>query len=182
MYNKKNLKPSTPVKKAYVDNKALFEDIRDNYYPLVIEWRAAGRPGNPPPVTDHMSKAIFLIATNFCLHRKYYNLKPIHEDLAAYACLVVLKYIHNFNPEKYDKPFAYITMIVNNAFLQYLKKESKNNKAKTAALHQMAFDQMMAQEDIESSYIDLVSDKIGRDKMEDEVFDKANEEFNQRNS
>jgi len=173
-----------PVKKTtkiYVDNKALYENIRDVYYPLVKEWRAEGRPGNPPPITDHMAKAIFLISKNFCLYRKFYHLRHIHDDLASYASLTVMKYIHNFNPDKYDKPFAYITRIVNNAFLQYLKQESKNNKAKTVAAQQMLFDQMM-NEDPENSYVELLTGKIESDKMEDERFEKNNEEFKKRHA
>lgn len=180
MTQKEFIKSPAP-KRQYVDNQALFEDIRDNYYPLVKEWKKAGKKGNPPPVTDYMGKAIYDIAQNFCLHRKYYRLKYIHEDMALYACLTVIKYIHNFNPDKYNKPFAYITMIVNNSFLQYLKRESKNNKAKTSAAQKLVFDQMMASEDPESTYLDLLTHKIENDKMEEEKFDRENEAFKKRN-
>lgn len=175
------IQPARKPSKSYVDNKALFENIRDHYYPKVKEWRAAGKPGDPPPITDHMAKDIFLISKNFTRYRKFYHLKHIHDDLASYASLTVMKYIHNFNPEKYDKPFAYITRIVNNAFLQYLKQESKNNKAKTVAAQQMLFDQMM-NEDPENSYVELLTEKIEMDKMEDERFDRQNEEFKKRNA
>lgn len=167
----------TPVN--YVNNKVLFEEIRDKYYPLVKEWREGGREGPPPPVTDIMARDIFLISTNFCSYRKFKHLKHLHDDLAAYAALTVMKYIHNFNPEKYDKPFAYITRIVNNAFLQYLKRETRNNKAKSVAAQRYIFDQMMSG-DPESAYMDLLTDKIERDQMEDDLFEKNNEDFKTR--
>lgn len=175
--------PSSAKKKTnnYVDNQALFEDIRDNYYPLVKEWRADGRPGNPPPVTEIMARDIFLISTNFCLYRKYHHLKHLHDDLAAYAALTVMKYIHNFNPEKYNNPFAYITRMVNNAFLQYLKAESKNNKAKTVFAKLQAFDRMMSDEP-DNFWADSVIDKIDQDALADEKFDRDNEEFKKRNA
>jgi DNA-directed RNA polymerase specialized sigma24 family protein len=36
-----------------------------------------------------------------------------------------LRYLHNFNPEKTNNPFAYFTQIVYNAFLRRIEKEKK---------------------------------------------------------
>ena len=36
-----------------------------------------------------------------------------------------LQYVHNFNPEKSDNPFAYFTQIIYYAFLRRIQKEKK---------------------------------------------------------
>lgn len=174
---------STEKKKSnnYVDNKALYEDMVANWYPNIEKWIEGGKVGDPPPVTEYMGKAIFDIATNFCKYKSFVYLTHIHDELAANAVVTVLKYLHNFNPKKYDNPFAYITRIVHNAFFQYLKKETRNNKAKTASLEQAYFDQIMDPEYSEETYVSLLNDKIGSDAMEDRMFDEATEEFNERN-
>lgn len=164
----------------YVDNKALYKDILENWYPKVEKWIEGGKKGPPPPVTDFMGRCIYDTAVNFCRHRKFFHLKHIHDDLASYGMLTVLKYIHNFNPYKYNNPFAYITMIINNAFFQYIKKETKNNKSKTAMVEQAYFDQLMASDQGEESYISLLNDKIGSDAKEDSIFEAANEAFKSR--
>lgn len=44
--------------------------------------------------------------------------------------LVVLKYLHNFNTEKSNNPFAYITTIITNAFIGYITKQKKHSQIK----------------------------------------------------
>ena len=48
------------------------------------------------------------------------------EDMVAEGVLTVCKYMHNFNPEKSNNPFAYITQICNHAFKNYLKNQKKH--------------------------------------------------------
>jgi hypothetical protein len=48
---------------------------------------------------------------------------------AVYTCL---RYIHNFDPIRFDKPnpFAYFTSVTKNAFLNYNNKQWKHSKIK----------------------------------------------------
>jgi hypothetical protein len=38
--------------------------------------------------------------------------------------------MHNYNPEKSPNAHAYITMICNNSFIQYIQKEKKHSAIK----------------------------------------------------
>lgn len=46
------------------------------------------------------------------------------------AILTVCKYIHNFNLEKSQNPFAYISTITTRAFLQYIAYSKRHGKIK----------------------------------------------------
>lgn len=169
--------PKTKNKsRFYVDNKKLYNDMLTNYCPRVEAWRAAGRPGDPPPATEFMGRAILNIAQGYCYSRKFYYLKNMHEELVSNACLIVLKYIHNFDPHKYRNPHAYITMLVHNAFLQFIKKETKNNKAKTGLIEKMYFEQMTSDNVEPDNFITYMQDKFDKEFMENKKFEDRNPE------
>jgi DNA-directed RNA polymerase specialized sigma24 family protein len=46
------------------------------------------------------------------------------------AILTVCKYLHNFNLEKSQNPFAYISTICSRAFLQYIAYSKRHGKIK----------------------------------------------------
>ena len=45
-----------------------------------------------------------------------------------------IQYIHNFNPEKSNNPFAYFTQIIYYAFLRRIQKEKKHLYVKYKSL------------------------------------------------
>lgn len=52
------------------------------------------------------------------------------EDMVQDAALTCVKGLHNFDPEKSNNPFAYITTICSNAFKHYLKTQKKHRQIK----------------------------------------------------
>ena len=52
------------------------------------------------------------------------------EDMVGDGVLCFLKYAHNFNPEKSQNAFAYITQILHNAFIRYITNEKKQTYTK----------------------------------------------------
>jgi DNA-directed RNA polymerase specialized sigma24 family protein len=53
-----------------------------------------------------------------------------------------VQYIHNFNPEKSDNPFAYFTQIIYYAFLRRISKEKKQLEIKNKILERSGYDQV----------------------------------------
>ena len=47
------------------------------------------------------------------------------EDMISDGIENCVQYIHNFNPEKSQNPFAYFTQIIHYAFLRSIQKEKK---------------------------------------------------------
>ena len=58
-----------------------------------------------------------------------------------------LQYVHNFNPEKSDNPFAYFTQIIYYAFLRRIQKEKKQAHVKNKMIENMNVDVFLTQED-----------------------------------
>ena len=52
------------------------------------------------------------------------------DDMVAEGILTTVKYLKNFDPEKSQNPFAYITKIGYMAFIAYIKKQKKHCEIK----------------------------------------------------
>ena len=50
-----------------------------------------------------------------------------------------LQYIHNFNPEKSNNPFAYFTQIIYYAFIRRIQKEKKQTHVKHRLIEKQEF-------------------------------------------
>jgi len=58
-----------------------------------------------------------------------------------------VQYIHNFDPEKSNNPFAYFTQIIHYAFLRRIQKEKKQLEIKTKIIERTGFDEVMMIDD-----------------------------------
>ena len=58
-----------------------------------------------------------------------------------------LQYVHNFNPDKSDNPFAYFTQIIYYAFLRRIQKEKKQAHVKNKIIENMNVDMFLMQEE-----------------------------------
>lgn len=63
-------------------------------------------------------------------HRPNFNWYTYIDEMRSEALLAVVKGLKNFDPERYDNPFAYITQISWNAFIGYINKEKTKSKTK----------------------------------------------------
>jgi len=79
--------------------------------------------------TPELGKMIWLIADGMSKKSNFYGY-TWREDMVSSAILTVLKYIHNFNLDKSENPFAYISTITTRAFLQYIAYSKKHGKIK----------------------------------------------------
>lgn len=108
----------------YVKNSELYEEFK-LYYEKKQEWIASGKDGTPP-LTDIIGKAIMQIAYKRCNSRQFYQYTNAWKDeMIADAIEVCVRYAHNFNPNKSNNPFAYLTQLVTNAIIQRIKKEKR---------------------------------------------------------
>jgi DNA-directed RNA polymerase specialized sigma24 family protein len=58
-----------------------------------------------------------------------------------------VQYIHNFNPERSQNPFAYFTQIIHYAFLRRIQKEKKQLEIKNKIIERTGFDEVMVIDD-----------------------------------
>ena len=108
-------------KRNYVNNKDLLEALIQ----YQKDCREAEDQGEESPrVPDYVGKGIYQIATRLATKPNFsgYSYK---EDMISDGIENCLQYIHNFNPEKSQNPFAYFTQIIWYAFLRRIAKEKK---------------------------------------------------------
>jgi hypothetical protein len=108
-------------KRNYVNNADLLQSL--------IDYRAACKDAEEsgdrvPQVPDYIGKCIMLIATRLATKPNFsgYSYK---EEMISDGIENCLQYIHNFDPEKSQNPFAYFTQIIWYAFLRRIQKEKK---------------------------------------------------------
>ena len=108
-------------KRNYVNNKDLLAALIA-YRESVAEAEEGGE--KKPQVPDYIGKCIMLIAQRLAT-RPNFSGYMYKEEMVSDGIENCLQYIHNFNPEKSQNPFAYFTQIIWYAFLRRISKEKK---------------------------------------------------------
>ena len=123
-------------KKNYVNNKDLLAALIE-YKSKCVEAEECGDKN--PQVPDYIGKCIMLIAQRLAT-RPNFSGYMYKEEMVSDGIENCLQYIHNFNPEKSQNPFAYFTQIIWYAFLRRISKEKKQMYIKFKASQRQMFD------------------------------------------
>lgn len=109
------------IKRNYVNNADLYEALID-YQKKCKEAEDSG--DEKPKVTNYIGHCIWQIATRLASKPNFsgYSYK---DDMIMDGVENCLLYMHNFDPEKTQNPFAYFTQIIWYAFLRRIAKEKK---------------------------------------------------------
>ena len=107
--------PKKRKRVAYVSNKDLLVELE--------KMKETGK------ISNELGTMIIKIATRFATKPNFSGYSYVNE-MVADAIFTVILYIHNFNPEKSQNPFAYITQIVSNSFKGFLNREKRMAKTK----------------------------------------------------
>lgn len=156
----------------YVDNKQLLAAIK--------KWQAVRETNPNAPPCNTIGKAILDISSNLS---KRYNFSGYTQDwkeqMIGDGIELCVKYIKNFNAEKYSNPHAYITTICFSAFQARIKKERKESVKKYKYFVEEVFDfeddDMVKHVDIDF-YQDMVSkiaDYDGSNKKTDKHIEET---------
>ena len=138
-------------KEHYVSNKDLYQAML-KYHTSVQEARAAGR--EKPRVPEYVGRCIMLIGQRLATKpnfRKY----SYTEEMQGDGNLACIRYIDNFNPHKYQNPFAYFSQIMVHAFVGRLNAEQKQQYVKARLMKDVT----------------EVANDLGIDNMDSEVTD-----------
>jgi DNA-directed RNA polymerase specialized sigma24 family protein len=108
-------------KKNYVNNKDLLAALIE-HKEKCAEAEECGDKN--PQVPDYIGKCIMLIAQRLAT-RPNFSGYMYKDEMVSDGIENCLQYIHNFNPEKSQNPFAYFTQIIWYAFLRRISKEKK---------------------------------------------------------
>jgi|TARA_R110000764_G_scaffold169987_3_gene257088 hypothetical protein len=110
----------------YVDNKKFLEAMKD----WKEKCKEAEETGEERPrITDYVGQCFLKIANGLSYRPNFINY-TYKEDMISDGIENCLQYIHNFNPEKSNNPFAYFTQIIYYAFIRRIQREKKQTHVK----------------------------------------------------
>lgn len=141
----------------YVDNKKLYQAIVE-YRKIIKECEAEGKPR--PPIPRYVGHCMLMIANRLSTKPNFVNY-PYREEMISDGVENCVCYFDNYNPERYDNPFAYFTQIIYFAFLRRIQKEKKQLYIKHKALeNSIIMNELVESGDMDDgdfvpSYVDL---------------------------
>ena len=148
-----------PKKKTehYVNNKELLEALivyrskveadffKKNDRNPTREDRSKQWEGKPQ-IPNYLGECFLKIATHLSYKPNFVNYM-FREDMISDGIENCVQYIHNFNPERSQNPFAYFTQIIHYAFLRRIQKEKKQLEIKNKIIERTGFDEVMMIDD-----------------------------------
>lgn len=132
----------------YVDNK--------KFLAAMIEFKelyniAEKNKEEYPPVSDYIGECFLKIATHLSYRPNFINY-TYREDMISDGIENCLQYVHNFNPEKSNNPFAYFTQIIYYAFLRRIAKEKKQTHVKNKIIQNTNYQSWTTMEGDDTAY------------------------------
>ena len=115
-------KRKSKVNKAhYVDNAKFLEAMIE----YKREYNEAKKNNDElPMITEYLGSVFLKIAQRLSFRPNFINY-AFKNDMISDGIENCLHYIHNFNPDKSNNPFAYFTQIIYYAFIRRIQKEKK---------------------------------------------------------
>ena len=107
----------------YVDNEKLTKEL-GAWAKKVREQIECGE--EPDKMTDYIAECVYLICSNMSYKQSFINY-TYKEDMIGDAIENCVRYIKNFNGEKNNNAFGYISTIAYYAFIRRIKKENKRH-------------------------------------------------------
>jgi hypothetical protein len=136
----------------YVNNKEFLEalvqyrkkvrEIAEKEIPGITEeqlkkWTSP----NKPPIPNYIGECILKIATHLSFKPNFVNYM-FKDDMISDGIENCIQYLHNFNPERSQNPFAYFTQIIHYAFIRRISKEKRQLEIKNKILERTGFDEV----------------------------------------
>ena len=122
----------------YVNNKeflaALIKYREDKEIALV-----KGLP--KPPIPRYIGECFLKIANHLSFKPNFVNYM-FKEDMISDGIENCVQYIHNFNPEKSQNPFAYFTQIIHYAFLRRIQREKRQLEIKNKIIERSGYNEV----------------------------------------
>ena len=136
------LKPGTMAKRKrsehYVNNK--------EFLAALIKYRedkeiAVLQDKPKPPIPRYIGECFLKIANHLSFKPNFVNYM-FKEDMISDGIENCVQYIHNFNPEKSQNPFAYFTQIIHYAFLRRIQREKRQLEIKNKILERSGYQEV----------------------------------------
>jgi hypothetical protein len=143
----------------YVNNK--------DFLAALIKYREdveiASLQDKPKPVIPRYIGECFLKIANHLSFKPNFVNYMFKEDMICDGIENCVQYIHNFNPNKSENPFAYFTQIIYYAFLRRIQREKRQLEIKNKILERSGFSEVFTDDNTvdTGNYSDYNSIKDG---------------------
>ena len=94
-----------------------------------------------PPIPRYIGECFLKIANHLSFKPNFVNYM-FKEDMISDGIENCVQYIHNFNPEKSQNPFAYFTQIIHYAFLRRIQREKRQLEIKNKILEKSGYNEV----------------------------------------
>jgi len=131
----------------YVNNKEFLAALIRHRENIEI---AEIRNTDKPVIPRYIGECFLKIATHLSFKPNFVNYM-FKEDMISDGIENCVQYIHNFNPEKSQNPFAYFTQIIHYAFLRRIQKEKKQLEIKNKILEKSGYEQVFERDTLDDS-------------------------------
>ena len=98
--------------------------------------------GLPRPIIPRYIGDCFLKIANHLSFKPNFVNYMFKEDMISDGIENCVQYIHNFNPEKSQNPFAYFTQIIHYAFLRRIQREKRQLEIKNKIIERSGYSEV----------------------------------------
>tara|TARA_R100000005_G_scaffold95181_3_gene75758 strand:- start:492 stop:1037 length:546 start_codon:yes stop_codon:yes gene_type:complete len=137
--NNKELLEAMIVYRSKVE-KSYLEEFGKDLKELPKQERAK-RWKTKPQIPRYIGECFLKIATHLSFKPNFVNYM-FKEDMISDGIENCVQYVHNFDPEKSQNPFAYFTQIIHYAFLRRIQKEKRQLDIKNKILERSGFSEV----------------------------------------
>jgi len=100
-----------------------------------------------PPIPRYIGECFLKIANHLSFKPNFVNYM-FKEDMISDGIENCVQYIHNFDPQKSQNPFAYFTQIIHYAFLRRIGKEKKQLEIKNKILERSEYSEVFGDDNM----------------------------------
>ena len=137
----------------YVNNKEFTQAVAEHNEAVKL---AVSKGETPPRMSDYIGECIYKIATRLSTRPNFINY-TYRDEMICDAIENCIQYIRNFNREKSDNAFAYVTQICYYAFLRRIQKEKKQAHVKNKYIENMnIMPEEISGEDFDNPYVEYL--------------------------
>ena len=115
-----------------------------------------------PPIPRYIGECFLKIANHLSFKPNFVNYM-FKEDMISDGIENCVQYIHNFDPERSQNPFAYFTQIIHFAFLRRIQREKRQLEIKNKILERSEYSEVFTDDNTvdTGNYSDYNSIKDG---------------------
>ena len=101
-----------------------------------------------PVIPRYIGECFLKIANHLSFKPNFVNYM-FKEDMISDGIENCVQYIHNFNPEKSQNPFAYFTHIIHYAFLRRIQREKRQLEIKNKILEKSGYSEVFFDDNVD---------------------------------